>query len=164
MKQELYQKLVAYIVEHQNACYRLAFSYVRDQDDALDIVQNAVCKALEHYGSLKNEDAIKTWFYRIVINESLLYLRQKKREMPAGESQMVEGIYEEPGYEPPEESLYQLIYRLEPEAQQIVRLRFFEELSLKEIAEVMDMNLSTVKAKLYRSLKSLKKMMQEVGA
>ena len=45
MRQELYDRIVAYIVENQEKFYRLAYSYVRNQEDALDIVQNAVCKA-----------------------------------------------------------------------------------------------------------------------
>ena len=43
----------------------------------------------------------------------------------------------------------------------MIRLRYFEELSLKEIAEILTMNLNTVKAKLYRGLKKLKVQMQE---
>ena len=42
MRQELYDRIVAYIVENQEKFYRLAYSYVRNQEDALDIVQNAV--------------------------------------------------------------------------------------------------------------------------
>ena len=60
MRQDLYETITAYIIEHQNQFYRLAYSYVRNQEDALDAVQNAVCKALEHYGALKNEQAIRT--------------------------------------------------------------------------------------------------------
>ena len=47
MKQDLYDHIVGYIVENQNTFYRLAYSYVRDREDALDVVQSAVCKALE---------------------------------------------------------------------------------------------------------------------
>ena len=79
MKQELYDKLVAYILENQNKFYRLAFSYVKNQDDALDVVQNAVCKALAHYMDLRNEKAMKTWFYKIVLNESFALLNTKKK-------------------------------------------------------------------------------------
>ena len=78
MKQELYRKLVAYIVENQGKFYRLAFSYVKNQEDALDVVQSAVCKALEHYGELKNEAALKTWFYRIVLHESIILYNKRK--------------------------------------------------------------------------------------
>ncbi len=55
------------------------------------------------------------------------------------------------------------INRLEKDVQSIIKLRFFEEMSLQEIADVMEMNLNTVKAKLYRGLKLLKQNMQEVG-
>ena len=53
--------------------------------------------------------------------------------------------------------------RLEPEAQTIIRLRYFEELSLKEIAQVTGHNINTVKTKLYRGLKALKENMEEVS-
>lgn len=68
----------------------------------------------------------------------------------------------EKGFEPPDEDLYEQINRLEMETQEIIKLRFYEELSLREIAEVMEMNVSTVKTKLYRGLKTLKLSIQEV--
>ena len=58
--------------------------------------------------------------------------------------------------------LYEHIAKLEPDVQTIIKLRFFEELPLKDIAEVTNMNLNTVKAKLYRGLKLLKQSVQEV--
>lgn len=69
MRRDLYDKIVSYILQDQNKFYRLAYSYVRQEEDALDVVQNAICKALEHYGDLKNEQAVRTWFYRILVNE-----------------------------------------------------------------------------------------------
>lgn len=160
MRQEVYDKMTGYIIENQNKFYRLAFSYAHNKEDALDIVQNAVCKALDHYESLKNEDALKTWFYRILVNESNYFLKKSKRETPAGEEAYIEIPYYEQGYEPSGD-LYDEINQLEPEVQNIIKLRFFEELSLKEIAEVTDMNLNTVKAKLYRGLKLLKQNIEE---
>ena len=79
MKKDLYDKIVTHIVENQEKFYRLAFSYVKNKDDALDVVQNAVCKALDHYESLRNEEAVKTWFYRILIHVCTDMLRQRKR-------------------------------------------------------------------------------------
>lgn len=70
-KQILYEKLIQYILENQDRFYRVAYSYTRHQEDALDVVQSAVCKALEAYESIQNEDAVKTWFYKILINECL---------------------------------------------------------------------------------------------
>lgn len=79
MKQILYERLIQYIVENQERFYRVAYSYTRNQEDALDIVQSAVCKALEAYESIKNEDAIKTWLYRILVNECLAVIKKRKR-------------------------------------------------------------------------------------
>ncbi len=161
MRQELYDRIVAYIVENQEKFYRLAYSYVRNQEDALDIVQNAVCKALEHYETLKNEDAVRTWFYRIVVNESMAYLKKNRREIPTEDGFAAEIPYYEAGYEA-EGDIYEEINRMELDVQNIMKLRFYEELSLKEIAEITRMNLNTVKAKLYRGLKLLKLNIQEV--
>ena len=161
MKKDLYDKIVTHIVENQEKFYRLAFSYVKNKDDALDVVQNSVCKALDHYESLRNEEAVKTWFYRILVNESVHFLNRRKREVLSGEDYDEQIPYYENRYEA-EDDLEAQIDRLEEDVQKIIRLRFYEELSLKEISQVMELNLNTVKAKLYRGLKLLKQIVQEV--
>lgn len=161
MRQVLYDKVVKYIIDNQEKFYRLAFSYVRNQDDALDVVQNAIYKALEHYSGLRNENAINTWFYRILVNESLLFLRKRKEEVFQEESEMAEIPYYEKEYDK-DDDLYEQINHLDQDLQTIIKLRFYEELSLKEISDVMDMNLNTVKARLYRGLKLLKQNILEV--
>lgn len=160
MKKDLYDHITAYIVENQNKFYRLAYSYVQNREDALDAVQNAVCKALEHYGKIRNEDAIKTWFYRILVNESLLLLKAKSR-ISLEDENTEEASYEEKGFEV-QNDLYDCINRLDEDTQTIIKLRFFEEMPLKEISQVMEMNLNTVKARLYRGLQQLKVNIQEV--
>lgn len=155
LKQTLYDRLVAYIIENQDKFYRLAFSYVRNQEDALDVVQNAVCKALENYESLRDEGAIRTWFYKILVNESFAALNAKKRLVLTDDRSCMEVPYEEEGFETYDD-LYDRLGRMEKEVQSIIKLRFFEELTLNEIAEILRMNLNTVKAKLYRGLKTLK--------
>lgn len=155
MKQELYRELVAYIVENQEKFYRLAFSYLKNQEDALDVVQNAICKALEHHSELKSEAALKTWFYRIVLNESIILYNKRKREILTRDGEWVERPYEEKRFDI-HDDLYARIGRMEETAQKIIKLRFFEELTLEEIAQVLEMNVNTVKAKLYRGLKALR--------
>ena len=75
----IYDLLVQHILTNQKKFYRIAYCYVYQKEAALDIIQNAVCKALENYQSLKNDQAIKTWFYRILINECLQYLKKYKK-------------------------------------------------------------------------------------
>lgn len=89
-----------------------------------------------------------------------MILRNRKQTFTEDEN-LEEASYEEQGFERWDD-LYDSIGRLEPDTQMIIKLRFFEELPLKEIAQIMEMNLSTVKAKLYRGLKWLKVNVPEV--
>lgn len=163
MRTELYENIVNYIVENQNKFYRLAFSYARNQEDALDIVQNAICKALDHYETLNNQGAVKTWFYRILVNESIQFIKKRNRELLSGDDSLKEEPYYEKGYEG-EGDLYDQINCLNEDVQKIIKLRFYEEMSLQEISDITQLNLNTVKAKLYRGLKLLKQTIQEVEA
>ena len=160
MKQILYERLIQYILENQDRFYRVAYSYTRHQEDALDVVQSAVCKALEAYENIKNEDALKTWFYRILINECLTVIKKRKRVFLTADDLEHEEVYYEKGYEQ-DDDIEKELDRLDLDVQTIIRLRFFEELSLKEISSVTGLNLNTVKTKLYRGLKQLKENIQE---
>lgn len=103
MKETLYETLISCITENQNRFYRVAYSYVKNEEDTLDAVQNTVCKALESYRNLKNAEAVRTWFYRILINESIDIMRQRKKFLLSEDYPGAEEIYEEWGYEPEEE-------------------------------------------------------------
>ncbi|EEQ57147.1 sigma-70 family RNA polymerase sigma factor [Enterocloster sp. OA13] len=163
MNQDLYNRIVDYIVSNQEKFYRLAYSYVHNQEDAMDIVQSAVCKALDHYGALRNENAIRTWFYRILVNESLLLIRKQKMEIPTEDGIGQDVPYYEEGYNG-EPDIYGQLNQLDEDVQTIIKLRYFEELTLKEIAYVTSTNLNTVKARLYRGLRLLKQNIQEVDS
>ena len=63
-----YDQIVEYILANQEKFYRLAYSYIKNQDGAMDAVQNAICRALEKSNSLRDINAVKTWFYRILVN------------------------------------------------------------------------------------------------
>lgn len=161
MKQILYERLIQYILENQDRFYRMAYSYTRYQEDALDAVQNAVCKALEAHENIRNADAIKTWFYKILINECLTVLKKRSKIVLTADTVEQEEVYYEKGYEQGCD-IEQELEKLEMDIQEIIRLRFFEEMSLKEISSITGFNLNTVKTKLYRGLKLLKENIQEV--
>ena len=118
------RELVLLIENEQERFYRIAYSYVKNREDALDIVHNAIVKALQSYTGLRRPEYTQTWFCRILINESISFLRKNRRFVPLEEIQEI--------------------------------LRFFEDMKLDEIAEVLSANLSTVKSRLYRALKLLK--------
>ena len=160
MKQILYERLIQYILENQDRFYRVAYSYTRHQEDALDAVQSAVCKALEAHENIKNADAIRTWFYKILINECLTVLKKRGKVVLTADTVAQEEVYYEKGYEQGGD-IEQELEKLEMDIQVIIKLRFFEEMSLKEISSITGFNLNTVKTKLYRGLKLLKENIQE---
>ncbi len=160
MKQSLYERLIQYILDDQDRFYRVAYSYTRHQEDALDAVQSAVCKALEAHERIKNADAIRTWFYKILINECLTVLKKRGRVVLTADTAKQEEAYYEKGYEQGGD-IEQELEKLEMDVQVIIKLRFFEEMSLKEISSITGYNLNTVKSKLYRGLKLLKENIQE---
>jgi RNA polymerase sigma-70 factor, ECF subfamily len=155
----VYDKLVEHILQNQNKFYRIAYCYVYQKEAALDIVQNAICRALENYSSLKNRNAIKTWFYRILINECLQYLNKYKREILCEPAELREDVYYEEAYEAKLE-IYQKVCELPEHLKTVVILHYFEQLTLKEISQSIDVNLSTVKTRLYTALSRLKKEME----
>ena len=152
MKQILYERLIQYILKNEDRFYRMAYSYTRHQEDALDAVQSAVCKALEAYENIKNADAIKTWFYKILINECLIVLKKRGKVVLTADTVAQEAVYYEKGYEQGCD-IEQELEKLEMDVQAIIKLRFFEEMSLKEISSITGFNLNTVKTKLYRGLR-----------
>ena len=162
MAQDIYDRTVSYILENQNRFYRLAYSYVRSEDVALDVVQSAICKGLEKCFGLKNPEALGTWFYRIVVNEALQYLRKSRKESVSPDGELPEQAYHEPAYERQRE-VYEEVMRLAEPMKTVVVLHFYEGLTLKQISEVTDTNLNTVKSRLYSALNRWEKGLKEAA-
>ena len=135
MKQTLYELLVSYIVENQNKFYRVAYSYARNRRMLWTLFRMRSARLSSPTKNLRNADAVKTWFYRILINESLAAIKQRKKELLSDDNPQKEEAYYEKGYEQ-QDDIKEELDRLEEDIQTIIRLRFFEELSLKEIQKL----------------------------
>lgn len=154
VKNDIYNEVTAFVLENRDSIYRLAYSYVHSREDAQDIVQEAICKALTSVRSLKNSSLVKAWFYRILVNTAVDFLRKNKRYVYL-ETDILES--ETAGSDSyPDLDLRNAINKLSTANKTIVVLRFFEGLELKEIAGIVDKNLNTVKTGLYSSLKKLR--------
>lgn len=139
------------LIDQYERFYRLSYSYVHNEADALDIVQESACKAIVQCKNLKDTKKLLPWLCRIVVNTSLDLLRGQVKEQPAEElpETATEDRYKE-------FDLKEALNQLEPENRTIVILRYFEDMKLEDIALVTGENLNTVKARLYRSLKKLR--------
>lgn len=147
------------ILEHYNQYYRLAYSYVHNETDAGDIVQSGAYKALRSSHTLRNQRYAATWVYRIMLNEIFSHLAQPRwesyeylQEEKGNEAQYAEDSYEDV-------DLRRALDMLPPEDKAIVILRYFEDKKLEEIAEILELNVSTVKSRLYRSMEKLRRQL-----
>lgn len=139
------------LTENYERYYRLAYSYMRNEDDALDVVQESAYRAIRDCRKVRNKDYLSTWIYRIVVNTALDMLRRKKKENITEE---LPEIPVEDQYQDLE--LRTILNQLDDKSRTIILLRYFEDLKLEDIADIVGDNLNTVKARLYRSLKKLR--------
>ena len=148
------------LIENYEKYYRLAFSYVHNEADAMDIVQEGAYKAMLKWESLEREAFAETWIYRIMLNEIFSMLRKRTRNE---ESMADPDCLEEIPAETPVDSLSlrDALDQLQPKEKALVELRYFEDLKLEEIAGALDENLSTVKSRLYRTLRKLRITLEE---
>ena len=73
------KELKKYIIENKESLYRFAYGYVKNQDDALDIVHDSICKSLTKIDTLKDIGNIKPWIYKIISNCAIDYIRKNKK-------------------------------------------------------------------------------------
>ena len=144
------------ILQNYDRYYRLAYSYVHNEADVCDIVQNGVYKAILKADTLKNKEFAGTWVYRIMLNEIFTFCK-KDNLVTFGEFPVDEG--KEDTYE--NVDLKAALDKLSPEEKAIVELRYYEDLKLEEIAEIMNENISTVKSRLYRCMKKLRMELED---
>ena len=151
---------------HYQRLYRLALSYLRDADEALDCVQETFVKTLEHAARWNPGSEVAPWLTRIAINNAIDRYRRRKRrgvsETALDDDHDARLVAEAPS---PERAALagELGRRVEralaalPEGQRAVFvLRHYEELTLVEIAEALGMSLGTVKSSLHRAVRRLR--------
>lgn len=154
-------KVEQIILLKYNQYYRMAYSYVHDDAAASDIVQNGAYKAIRSSHTLQHPEFAATWVYRIMLNECFQYLRQP-RHLSYEELQADSGIMSgstEDHYA--DIDLQRAIDALPEHEKAIVILKYFEDQTLEQIADILDENINTVKSRLYRCMKKLRLALSE---
>lgn len=151
---KIQQQVENKILESYESMYRIAFTYVKNADDALDVVQDSAYKAIKNAASVKKEQYIETWIYKIVINCAIDFLKKNKKEILTDIPEQLWHPSTTDSYQ--DFDTIEALDMLNEKERAIIILRFFEEKKLEEIAQILNMNLSTTKSILYRSLKKLK--------
>lgn len=150
------------ILAKYNSYYRLAYSYVHKESDAEDIVQNMAYNALRASKNLRHPEYVETWLYRILLNEIFRLLKQPENlsyeelwETLGNETEIIEDSYADI-------DLLRVLDSLPAKDKLVVELRYFEDKKLEDIGLILEENVNTVKSRLYRSLKKLRILLEEV--
>ena len=144
----------------ENSIYRVAYGYVQNHEDAKDIVQDAVCKAYIGKKRLRDPDKFYPWFYRILANTALSFLRHSSRAVPM----TLEGL----DLSSPDDAerwndmlaLKEALSGLNGKTRTVIILKFYENMTFCEIAQILKKPEASVKSMYYRGLKFLKERMQ----
>lgn len=145
--------------QYEADIYRMAFVYVKNQEDALEIVQETACKSFTEIKTLKNPEYFKTWLIRIAINTALSHLSKGKKVVHL-RPEYAETLSTNEKDVSLQITLQDLIERLNETEKSVVLLKYYEDHTMREIASILDMPLGTVKTVLYRSLDKLRVQMK----
>lgn len=131
--------------------YRTAFLYVRNKEDALDVLQETVCKAFVGIHKLKQPKYFSTWLVRILIRTAYEVLQKKKKTVLTGEA-FIHKLTEGTIHKPEEDlDLTNAISNLDPDYKTVIILFYFHDLSIKPISEKMEKPEGTIKTYLHRA-------------
>ena len=162
------------LLEHQKNVYNLCYRMAGNPDDAMDLSQETFLRAWRCLDQYQFASAFSTWLYRLCSNICIDFLRRRRRQQTVpltfedvdGEEQ----TYAVPDAQPlPEEqvelkltreTLAAAMAQLLPEHRAVLQLRVVNEMSYEQIADVLDIQIGTVKSRLSRARNQLKKILE----
>ncbi|MBN6186500.1 sigma-70 family RNA polymerase sigma factor [Aneurinibacillus sp. BA2021] len=146
---------------YKNKVYALLLGMGASPQDAQDITQESFIKAYRHLAGYKPEKKFSSWIYKIAVNRYHDTWRKQKQETMREQEETADYVSPEHVYLHKEQAdeLRDYIARLPKKYGLVLILRYIDELSYKEIAEVLDLPLPTVQTHLHRAKKKLRDMM-----
>ncbi|MCW9013184.1 MAG: sigma-70 family RNA polymerase sigma factor [Gammaproteobacteria bacterium] len=155
------------VSRHQHNLYRFVWRQVGNHDDTSDICQASFVQVYRKAAQFQGHAAFKSWLYKIAINLSKNHHRSAARQRidKNVEPEIIEKTGSDTGCEnvlddEQKARIKSVISRL-PEKQRLtIQLRFFQECTLKQVAEIMECPIGTAKANYHHALKTLRQFMQ----
>lgn len=147
------------IIMHQEYLYKLAYMYTKNEQDALDAVQECAMRAMISMNKLREPEYFRTWITRILINS--IYKAQKKYKNSSPFEDYNETAQEQTLSIEEKTDLYDAIDLLPPTYKTVVILQYFQGMKIKDIAEVMNIPQGSVKAYLHRAKELLRRQLDD---
>ena len=154
-------KYIEAVRMYGNTVFRIAYQYCGNRSDAEDIVQNTFMKLLQSEKCFEDAEYLKRWLMRVAINDAKnLNLSFWKRKVFS----IVEtGVEESYSFATSEHTaLHDAVMKLPAKYRIVVHLFYFEDYSIKEIADIINIKETTVQTQLMRARAKLKEQLKEV--
>jgi RNA polymerase sigma-70 factor, ECF subfamily len=157
-----FERLVA---RYEKLVYKIAFGCFRQRESTLDVLQNVFLKVHTKLASFRTDGDFRNWIARITVNECINWKRSQKRHQAAelDEAMMIASPAAQEGQIQDRETwemLHQSMETLKPIYRAAIALRYFEGMSIREVANVLDCSETNMKSILFRSLKQMR---QHIG-
>ncbi|WP_369354940.1 sigma-70 family RNA polymerase sigma factor [Lysinibacillus capsici] len=153
------EALLFLLNQEKEKLYRTAYSYVRNEADALDVFQQTVLLAIESVHQLREPKYFTTWLMKICINVSLSVLQKQKNVILIDEFKF-NTLPTEIATSDEKLDLLDAIYGLDEKYKTVLLLKYYEDLTFEQIAEVLGEPIGTVKSNGKRALAKIKKTLK----
>lgn len=155
------------MIEYGSELTFLAYSYVKNAEEAKDIVQNAFVAAFQHLPGFRGDSSVKTWLYRVTINKCKDHLKSSlfKRVVLFGstpETNKKEAPIDE-NYLDKEASntIKKAVFTLKLKYREVILMRYYQDLSIKEISLILNLPEATVHTRLRRAKEQLAPILEK---
>ena len=164
--QEAFAELV---VRYQRPLYNAALWIVRKPEDASDVTQIVFLRVAERLDEYDPKHKFFSWIYRIAVNESLNLLRRSGREDELDEEiDFAASESASPDWQLAQaqqsRQIKAAMLRLKANDRMVLMLRHFSEFGYEEIAQILDLDVKTVKSRLYEARRRLGELLQDLRA
>lgn len=156
------------IQERKDDIYRIAYTYTKNRDDALDIVNEVVYKSFVGMKKMRNPEFYNTWLSRITINCCMDYLKKRQsiarfeeHGQEAAKLEQIPDSSQAGGNLLTSVDLFNALDKLNLEQRTVVILKYYQDLTLAQIAELLIWPLGTVKTRLNKALEVLRIELKE---
>lgn len=149
----------AQVIRHQEAMFRAAKAILKQDEDAEDAVQEAICAAFAARAGLRDVEKFKPWILRILTNKCYDAYRKKR---PSVDLEEVQDYLPASGTDPTDRlTLWQAVMSLSDDLRATVTLYYYDGLSVREIGTVLGISEAAVKTRLSRGRGRLRQLLRE---
>jgi len=155
------EKAFVELLQHEKLkLYKMAYLYMKNENDTLDVVQETVARAFASISTVKEPAYFSTWLTKICINTALESIRKKNKIIYM--EQPITEIVNEPAIDE-KLDLFEAIEQLDEKYKSVILLKYYQDLPVKEIAQLLQCPEGTVKTNLHRAIQQLKKYVLKGG-